>query len=190
MNAPTAGTTQVQESRWRAVLHRWPSGLGLAVAGVQLATGADRDTVAIVVTVATLCYLGAAALGRPWIAWAGVAGGSLVVAASELIGWPWWAGLGAVALVLVIVGLLGRVPRPTLTAQTAALLGYGGLAVAALYFAPRLGLAMAGVVLAGHGVWDFIHYRRNKVVPRSLSEFCMLLDVPLGAGAVLLAIIN
>jgi hypothetical protein len=39
-------------------------------------------------------------------------------------------------------------------------------------------------------VWDFVHYRRDKVVPRSLSEFCMLLDLPLGTAAVLLAIID
>jgi hypothetical protein len=99
-------------------------------------------------------------------------------------------GVAVVALVLVVAGPLGRAPRLVLTTQTAALLGYGGLAVAALYIAPRIGMAMAGVALASHAVWDVIHYRRNKVVPRSLAEFCMFLDVPLGAGIVLLAIIN
>jgi hypothetical protein len=178
------------QTGWQSVLHRWPSALGLAAAALVLATAADRETVAITVSVAALCYLGAAALDRPWIAWAGIVGGSLVLFASGWIGLPWWAGIGIAALALVIVGLLGRVPRPTLTAQTAALIGYAGLAVAALFIAPRIGLALAGVALASHGVWDLIHYRRRTVVPRSLAEFCLLLDVPLGLGVIILAIID
>lgn len=174
--------------RSRTVLHRWPSALGLAAAAQQLATGRDRETVAIVLCVAVLCYLGAAALGRPWVAWAGIVGGSLVVAASELVGLAWWIGLGIVALALFVTGLVGRVPRPALNAQAWALVVYGGLAVAALFIAPRAGLVMAGVVLAGHAGWDLIHYRRNQVVPRSLAEFCILLDVTLGIGAVVLAV--
>jgi hypothetical protein len=190
MTTSTSTTAPVAAPRWRRVLHRWPSVLGLAAAVLQLATGGERETVVIVVCVATLCYLGAAALQMPWVAWAGIAGGSLVVVASELVGLVWWAGIGIVALVLVVVGLLGRAPRPALTAQTAALAGYGGLAVAALYFAPRVGLVLAGLVLASHAVWDLIHYRRNRVVPRSLAEFCMLLDVPLGVGVIVLAVIG
>ncbi len=34
------------------------------------------------------------------------------------------------------------------------------------------------------------HYRRDQVVPRSLAEFCMLLDVPLGVGFVVLAVLG
>lgn len=185
----TAGTAGVSRHR-PAVLHRWPSALGLAIAAVQLATDADREDVAVVLCGATLCYLGAAALSRPWIAWAGIVVSVAVVDLSDLVDVVWWASLGVIALVLLAVGLLSRVPRPTLTAQTAALIGYGGLAVAALYVAPRAGLGLAGAALCGHAVWDAIHYRRNQVVPRSLAEFCMLLDVPLGVGAIVLAIVD
>lgn len=173
-------------SLWQALRRRWPAALGLAAAVVVLATGADRETLAIVVGVATLCYLAAAVSGRRWMAWVAVLGASVVVAASEVTGLPWWIGMGAVALGLVVVGLLTRVPLATLGAQTAALLGYGGLAVVALYLAPQAGPVLAGLVLAGHGVWDLVHYRRDRVVSRSLAEFCMLLDVPLGLGFVVL----
>jgi len=71
-----------------------------------------------------------------------------------------------------------------------ALLVFGGLAVTALFLAPRLGLVLAGVVLASHAGWDVVHYRRDQVVPRSLAEFCMLLDVPLGVGFVVLAVLG
>ena len=189
MNTLMSATAR-EASRWQVVLHRWPSGLGLGIAGVQLASDPDTETVATTIAVAVLCYLGAAALNRRWVAWAGCVVFGAVVIASQVIGLTWWAATGVVALALVIAGLLLRVPRPPLTAQTAALIGYGGVAVAALFLAPRVGLVLAGVALAGHGVWDVIHYRRNQVVYRSLAEFCVLLDVPLGVGAIILAFVG
>lgn len=190
MNISTSATAEVEAPWWHTAARRWPSVVGLSAALFLLLTGANRDTVAIVVCVATLCYLGAAATAWPWIAWAGLLGGSLVVVASEVVGLVWWAGVGVAALVLCVIGLAVSTRRSALTAQTIALLGFGGLAVAGLYVAPRLGLVLAGVALASHALWDLDHYRRNKVVPRSLAEFCMLLDVPLGVGAIVLAIID
>ncbi len=172
----------------RGLRHRWPAALGLGVAVLVLATGAaDRDTLATAVTAAAVCYLAAAALGRPWVAWASIAGASLVVVASEAVGLGRWAGLGLTALVLVAVGLLRGAPRPTLT-QSAALVGFGGLAVVALAIEPRAGLVLAGLTLAGHAVWDAVHYHRDEVVPRSLAEACMLLDVALGLGCIALSL--
>jgi hypothetical protein len=82
-------TAEHPHGRTGAVLRRWPSALGLLAAGFQIATGANREAVAITVTVATLCYLAAAALARPWVAWAAIAGGSVVVVAGELAGLAW-----------------------------------------------------------------------------------------------------
>ena len=186
----SVSATDTGTARGHHVLPHWPSALGLAAAALQLATGVNRDTVAITVTVATLCYLGAAATSRPWVAWAGIPAGSAVVVVSELADLTWWAGVGIAALALAAIGLLRGASRPAVTAQTLALVGYGGLAVVALFIAPRVGLVLAGVALASHAVWDLEHYRRNQVVPRSLSEFCMLLDVPLGVGAIVLAIMD
>ena len=169
------------------LLHRWPSVLGLGCAVLVLATGAERAVLAIVLGVAALCYLTAAATDRRWMAWVGVGAGSLAVAASKVAGLPWWAGLGIVAVALVAAGLLGGVPRMPLTVQAFALLGYGGLAVTAVLVAPAVGMVLAGLALAGHGIWDIVHYRRDQVVPRSLAECCVLLDVSLGLGFLLLA---
>lgn len=188
MDTTAPAATPVTTRRRHDILRRWPTALGLTAAVVALATGPERDSVAITVSVATLCYLGAAALGRPWVAWAGIIGGSLVVTASTLIGLEWWVGVGIAALILIGTGLLRRVSIPILTAQTVAMVAFGSVAVAALFFAPSVGLALAGVALASHAAWDVIHYWRNQVVPRSLAEFCMLLDVPVGLGAIVLAI--
>jgi hypothetical protein len=69
-----------------------------------------------------------------------------------------------------------------------AMIGFGGLAVIAVLIAPRVGLALAGVTLVSHAAWDYVHWRRNEVVPRSLAEFCFALDVPFGISAIVLAI--
>jgi hypothetical protein len=172
----------------RSVLGYWPAALGLAAATFQIVTGVATDAVAITVTVAASCYVAAGALGQRWIAWAGVLVGSAVVTVSEVSGIPWWLGLSVYAAVLVVAGVLRPASLRPVTAQALAMVGFGGLAVAAVLVSPRLGLAMAGVALATHAVWDYIHWRRNEVVPRSLAEFCIVLDVPFGLAAVVLAI--
>ncbi|MET8869645.1 hypothetical protein ABZW11_42510 [Nonomuraea sp. NPDC004580] len=181
--SPTAG-------RRHSVLHRWPTALGLAVAVLSLVTGSNEESLAITLAVAAVCYLAAAALGRPWTVWPAVLGGSLVVVVSELIGTPWWAGLGGAAVVLVVVGLALRVSRPALLAQALAVLGFGGVAVIAVFTAPQVGVIVAGLALASHAIWDAIHLRRKLVVAPSLAEACIFLDVPLGLGLIILTYVN
>jgi hypothetical protein len=170
------------------VMGYWPAALGLAAATFQIVTGVATDAVTITIAIAASCYLAAAALGQPWIAWAGVLVGSLVVTLSEIAGIGWWLGLTVFAAVLVVAGVLRRTQARALTAQGLALVGFGGLAVVAVLISPRLGLAFAGVALASHAAWDYVHWRRNVVVPRSLAEFCFVLDVPFGVAAIVLAI--
>lgn len=183
-------TSSAAARRWHFVLHRWPVALGLAAAAGSLATGGNADSAAITVAIAAWCYLAAAALGRPWVVWVAVAGGTLVVIGTELVGLPWWAGLGSTAVILVGVGLVLRVPRLALTAETAALAGFGGVAVLSLFLAPQVGLVVAGLALASHAIWDAVHLRRKAVVSPSLAEACIFLDVPLGIGLILLAFLG
>lgn len=172
----------------RPLLGYWPAALGAAAATFQIMTGLAAEAVAITVAVAASCYLAAAALGRPWVAWASIVTGSAVVIVSEIAGIVWWAGLAAYAAALVLVGLQRQARARALTAQGLAMLGFGGLAVVAVLVSPRLGLALAGVALASHAGWDYVHWRRNEVVPRSLAEFCCLLDIPFGVAAIVLAV--
>jgi hypothetical protein len=71
----------------------WPGLLGLAAAGFQIVFGVAVETVSITVVVAATCYLAAAAMGRPWVAWAGILAGTAAVITSEIAGIPWWTGL-------------------------------------------------------------------------------------------------
>ncbi|MFE6646632.1 hypothetical protein ACFVJS_08735 [Nocardioides sp. NPDC057772] len=174
----------------RPLWGHWPAALGLAAATFQIVTGAATDAVALTVTVAASCYLAAAAFGLRWIAWANILVGSIVAILSELAGAPWWLGLAVFAVVLVVVGLLRRAPVRWLSAEGFAMVGFGGLAVVAVLISPRTGLALAGVALASHAAWDYLHWRRDAVVPRSMAEFCIVLDVLFGAAAITLAIIG
>ena len=65
---------------------------------------------------------------------------------------------------------------------------YGGVALTALAINPRAGVVLGGLALAAHAGWDAVHYRRGIVVPRSLAEACVALDVPLGLGIVVLGL--
>ena len=69
--AMTTHTSSPRPSvRFAALVHRWPSAVGvLAAAGLFLA-GADRVSVALVVAIAATCYVAAAAFSLPWMAWA------------------------------------------------------------------------------------------------------------------------
>ena len=196
MNKPSAAvapqpSTRPQRQRRNAVLHHWPALAGLVAAALVLAGDADREVPALVVGIAALCYLAAAATDLPWVAWAAIPAAATVVTTTELLGVPWWWALGGSAVVLVLVGLLYGAPRPALSEQTAAILAFGGLAaVALLVDAPRVGLALAGAALASHAVWDAVHYRRRVVVPRSLAEACMFLDVAAGVDFVVIAVVG
>lgn len=183
MTPPTTAT------RAHPVLDRWPLVLGLACAGLVLAFSADRDTVATTVVAAAICYLAAAALDRPWVAWAAIPATLVLGAVGRVVfGWSPWVLIALSGVVLVGVGLAGRAPRAALRAQTGALLGYGAAAVVGLLVAPTAGLVIVGLTLAAHGIWDVAHLRSGRTVPRSLAEACIALDVPLGLGVVVLAL--
>lgn len=107
--------------------------------------------------------------------------------------WPAVLGLAAAILSLAIGASRDGVATTVGVAAlcylaAAALVGFGGAAVAGLFIAPRAGLVLAAIALASHAVWDVIHYRRRQVVPRSLAEFCFVLDVPLSVGAIIPAV--
>jgi hypothetical protein len=72
-------------------------------------------------------------------------------------------------------GDLGQ--RRWLSAQTAAVLGFGAVALAAVAVDP----AAARYVLATgwllHAAWDVAHHRADRVVPRWYAETCLVSDL-------------
>ncbi|WP_181723640.1 hypothetical protein [Nocardia gipuzkoensis] len=69
--------------------------------------------------------------------------------------------------------------------QVAGLAACTGIALAVATAEDSYGrYLLAGGWLA-HGVWDFVHHRRNRVVPRAWSQWCGVVDI-LGAAAIVI----
>lgn len=173
----------------RAVLRHWPVAVGLAAAAFSLSGGAEREGVLITLLVACCCYVAAAATGRPWWAWAAIPVGTVVLVASELVGVPWWAGLLVAAGIATALGALVAVRRPALSRQVAVLVAAAAVVLLAPAASPTVALVVGGLALAAHGLWDAWHLARRAVVSRSLAVACLALDVPLGLGTVVLALV-
>ncbi len=168
------------------------AGLGFAaliafdlVSGVELAP---------VLAASAAVYLGAAALRRPAAAWPLFFATIVVITVARLADdrfEPTWVVLAGAAALLVY-GLrrgAGR-PRYGLPLQTVALLGFGAAAAAALVITPDLGAYLVAAGLLGHAAWDAYHHRVNRVVVRSMAEFCLALDTALAAAIVIVTVLQ
>ena len=140
------------------------------------------------VGIASLCYLAAAVTGLRWMSWAWAAFGTVLVFGAELVDVPRWT---------VARARRSRAHRHRHRAASlghvaagVAMIGYFGVAIVALLLAPRVGLALAGLALATHAVWDVVHYRRDIIVSRSMALWCIGLDVFLGGVCIVLAIVG
>lgn len=166
----------------RAVARRWPSLAGIAVVvitGVGLGNVSDA---APVITASAFVYLGAAALGLRWAAWPvfGVSfvliGIGLRITAFD----PTWVMIG-IAVVLLGYGLLRGRGKPAfgLPLQVAAMLVLAPLTLLAVRIDPTVAGVLIAAALLAHAGWDLYHHRKDRVVSRSLAEFCLVLDTVL-----------
>jgi hypothetical protein len=172
--------------RWTNVLlHRWPTALGIALAALaayDMEGGLEFATLTVLLA---LVYLGAAALDRRWSAWvllvAGVALTNFVPSISGVD--PSVVLLAAAPAFLVLGVARGQLRKPGgLPLQTVGMLAFGSIVLVALYVNPDLGGNLVAFALIGHAGWDAYHLLRNRVVPRSYAEFCIFVDLLLGAA--------
>jgi hypothetical protein len=174
------------------VRRRWPTLAGLGFAALiafDLLSGVE---LAPVLAASAAVYLGAAALQRPAAAWPLFLATAAVITVARLLEdrfEPTWAILAGAAG-LLIYGLLRGAGRPGygLPLQTVALLGFGAAAGAALMITPDLGAYLVAAGLLGHAAWDLYHHRVNRVVVRSLAEFCLALDTALAVAIVIVTV--
>jgi hypothetical protein len=188
MSTPQSTAAQGSTRTSSAILHRWPTAVGLLGAAFAALSSPSRETAVISLLIALICYLAAAALGVRWVSWAAIPIATALVVAGALIGIEPWFVLGGVAVVLVILGLVVGASRTALAAQSLALVAYGGIALIGLALSSVVGAVLAAVTLIAHAVWDVIHYRRNAVVSRSLAEACIVFDVLVGVAVIVLVL--
>jgi hypothetical protein len=171
---------------------RWPALAGIAFAvlvAVGMASGVDQ---APVLAAAAMVYIGSAALQKPGAAWPLFFGSVVVITVAKFIGVDATLIILGCGAAMGLYGLLRGVVRPGhgLPLQTVALLGFGAVAAIALFIDTDLGAYLVAAGLLGHSAWDLHHYRTNRVVARSLAEFCLLLDASLAVLIVLVTIIS
>ena len=174
--------------------HRWPALAGVGFAALVAFGMANGVEQAPVLAAAAVVYLGAAALQKPAAAWPLLFVSVVVITVAKLLDDPFDGTLivlgGGAAL--MIYGLLSRATRPGhgLPQQSIALLGFGGAAAAAMFVNTDLGSYLVAAGLLVHSGWDLFHYRANRVVVRSLAEFCLVLDAALALLIVFLTASN
>jgi hypothetical protein len=187
-------TLQANPTPQSLLRRRWATLAGLGFAALVAFDLASGVELAPVLAASAAVYLGAAALRRPAAAWPLFFATAVVITAVRLLEdrlEPTWVILaGAVAL--GIYGLLRGAARPGygLPLQTLALLGFGAAAGAALVVNPELGAYLVAAGLLGHAAWDAYHHRVNRVVVRSMAEFCHVLDTALAAAIVTVTVLR
>jgi hypothetical protein len=72
--------------------------------------------------------------------------------------------------------------RQLLTAQTAAVLAFGAIAMAAVTVDPAASRYVLAAGWIAHAAWDVVHHRMGRVVPRWYAETCLVADLVLAAA--------
>lgn len=172
--------------------HRWPAIAGVGMAAFSALGMSDGTELAPILAASGVVYLGAAALRRPAAAWPMFFATVAVITAARVTDTdidPTWILLGLAPL-FAGYGLLRGAVRPPegLPLQTLAMVGFGLAAAIALTAGGDLGAYLVAAGLLGHAAWDVWHHRANRVVARSLAEFCVVLDTLAAAAIVVVTI--
>lgn len=179
--------------RNRGVLHhllgRWPSVVGLLALLLNVTNGADPHVTAMIIIIASLCYLAASAIGHRSSGWIMVGVAGLAVVLARFTGLDPTATLLVAGVGFAVFGFLrGRdIDRREFAAQVLAFLGFSALAVTAMMMDPLVAVYLAALAAIGHAAWDVVYFVRNRVVPRSLAEACFVLDLGLGVALLVAA---
>ena len=200
---PNAEPDDVQSAarrpgRLRAVsmlARRWPTAIALALAAPDLFDGPLEDpdgaaeTFGQALPILPLAYMVMVKLGRRNLTWPVVFTALAAVAAVrffDLIA-PSTMLIGASLVVLLWGAIDGQLQRSgEFKLQTLGLLIFGGLALVGLAVDADLGRYLIAAGWFFHGVWDFVHLWRDKVVARSFAEWCGVIDIMIAAQLVLL----
>jgi hypothetical protein len=178
-------------SLWKS-LQWWPTlvaGGFAAFVALDLFTGAESGSeLAPIVAASGLVYLAAAALQKPATAWLVFFISVIIITVAKI----WLTELHATWILLAVAaafamyGLLRGATRPTggLPLQAVAMITFGAAAAIALLVDEAVGAYLVAAGLFAHAAWDVYHHRTNRVVVRSMAEFCFVLDTLLALAIV------
>lgn len=187
-----AGLTHDRRRRIDVLRNRWPTALAIVPWALTLEGGtADGAAGGLgeVLLLLPLPYLIIAKVLRRGLSWPIVVAGltaTVAVRALDIVAPS--AVFVAVALIVLVWGAIdGQLHRPgELRVQALGWLGFAVLALVGLAVDPAVGRSLVAAGWFLHGVWDFVHLWRDKVVTRSYAEWCGVVDVLIAAELVLL----
>jgi hypothetical protein len=170
--------------------HAWPIALALGMAALTFGGSGTAEGLAGLseaLLLLPLLYLVVAKLRRRQASWpvlVVLTAPFIVLRALDVVAPA--AVYTAVALAVLVWGAVdGQLRRPDpFRVQALGMLGFGAIALAGLAVDPDLGRYLVAAGWFGHGVWDFVHLRLDKVVARSYALWCGVLDVGIAAELV------
>lgn len=198
-SAPEAGRI----ARWldrlpgpvRWTLRRWPALLALALVGPDVVAaalgekGGSAQFLGEALPMLALIYLIMAKIGNRKITWPIVVLVAGTVAVTEVTGImaPSTLLVGASLVLLIWVMSTGEIDStPNLRLQAIGIVFFCGVALAGLAVDPTVGVYVIAAGWFLHGMWDFVHIWRDRVVSKTFAEWCGVLDVLIAAQLVLM----
>lgn len=170
----------------------WPALAGIALAGFIVVDMASGGELAAILAASGLVYLGAAALRKPSTAWPLFFATFIIITATKvgIVTIDATFVFFGLAVLFVAYGLWHGAAHPIegLPLPSIAMIGFGAAAATALVAGGDAGAYLVAAGLLGHAGWDVYHHRANKVVVRSMAEFCGVLDTLLAVGIVIAAL--
>ncbi|MEE2030924.1 hypothetical protein [Rhodococcus chondri] len=176
------------------LLRRWPTLVAVALVGPDLIGGGENAgggfaTFGQTLPMLALIYLLMAKIGKRWATWPivlAVAGTVAVTLALDVVT-PSAVLIGASLLLLVWVTITGELhASSTLRLQALGVVLFCGLAITGLVMDPEIGTYVIAAGWFLHGIWDFVHLWRDRVVSRTFAEWCGVFDVLIAVQLLLL----
>jgi hypothetical protein len=175
----------------RTLTRRWPAVAGAAVAAGSAAGMSAGSEVAPVVAASGFVYLGAAALRSPVSAWPLFLLSSAFITVGRFVpGFDPTVWMLATIVVLTGYAIVRGALRPGwgVPLQLAVMVVLGATALAAVAVNETVGGLLVAAGLFAHAGWDVYHHRADRVVARSMAEFCFVLDTLLAVAVLVVTL--
>lgn len=182
-NSIATTDTRTGQPWWKWLLRRWPTALALLLTSLNMGGGGsdgDVENFAQILPLLPLLYVVMAKLEKRRATWPLLVTGIAMVFVLRMVevipmAAVWWA----IALVVLVWGAFdGHLAKSgTLRVQALGMLVFGGLGLIGLVIDPEVARYLIAAGWLFHGVWDFVHLVRDKVVARSFAEWCGIVDI-------------
>lgn len=174
------------------IADRWPTAVALVqvVGALYIILGQGETDFASGIAAMACIYMAAYVAGRGVVAWAAYPAVVVILVVLELGGIDSSISTTALLVALWTAALVQGHAHdgPWFVIQTSGMVFFGGLTLLALAVDTRAAGVVAGIGFFTHGLWDAFHFVKNRIVSRSWSEMCVVVDLIVGPALVATAL--